>query len=236
MKLVIKHHRPLRRFLIGLGAALAVLFAIAVAFDYGHWRYTFDSISATSEKRDLIEQNVQLKRQNEDLKHQLGRQNRISEVDQQSRVESQRYIAALQSDIAELKQELEFYRDILASTEAQIGPQVQGLQIRNSGDKGRYVYRLVLTHVNKDDKVTKGHVEMAIEGSASGVDQRLALAEMAEAGSDDMSFNFKHFRRFEGTLRMPEDFVPEHVHVKVQESGRKGAAFSKAYDWSEIAN
>jgi hypothetical protein len=236
MKFVIKPHRPLRRVLIAAGGILAVLLAIAVALDYGHWRYISDSMSATSTKRGLIEKNLELREENEDLKRRIVRQERISEVDARSRVESQQHIATLQSDIAELKQELEFYRDILASTEIKSGPQVQGFQLRNSGDTGRYAYRLVLTHVNKDDKVAKGNVEVAIEGSLGGAAHQLALADVQEGDSSDMSFKFKHFRRFEGTLIIPDDFVPEQIHVKVHEGGRKRATFSRTYDWSKILN
>lgn len=210
--------------------------AIATAWDYGHWRYISDSMSATSTKRELMDQKVGLKRQNEDLKREVRRQERFSEVDQRSRVESQKQIAALQSDIAELKQELAFYRGILASTKAKTGPQVQGLQIRKSGDNGRYIYRLVLTHVSKDDKVTKGNVKVVIEGSSGGTPSRLALAKIAEPGSDDMSFSFKHFRRLEGTLKMPDGFVPEQIQVEIHEGRRKQPTFTKTYDWSKIIN
>ena len=71
-------------------------------------------------------------------------------------------ISSLQSEIADLKLELAFYRDILSSTVAATGPHVQGFKLRDYGGDGRFQYRLVLTHVNKDDKVANGRVRDCI--------------------------------------------------------------------------
>ena len=84
--------------------------------------------------------------------------------------------------------------------------------------------------------MAEGNVDIVIEGLLGGRPRKLALADVAEASSLDLSFTFKHFRRFEGTLRIPDDFVPEQVNVDIREKGSKTAIFTRTYDWSRILN
>ena len=108
--------------------------------------------------------------------------------------------------------------------------------MRDYGGRGRFQYRLVLTHVNKDDKVANGYVDVEIRGRKSGAHERLDLADVAEPDSGELEFNFKHFRRIEGVLQLPDDFAPEEVHIAVYEDGRKKSSFNKIYNWSKIIN
>ena len=73
MKLVITPHRPVRKALIAVGLTLAVLLAVVVALDYGHWRAIAGAMVSTGEKRSLLEEAVTLRRENERLRFQLAR-------------------------------------------------------------------------------------------------------------------------------------------------------------------
>jgi hypothetical protein len=236
VKLVIKPHRPRQRVLVAVGLVFFVVGAIATAFHYGHWRSIVSSMSAVSGKRGIMDDYVDLKKRNEELLKARAKLERTVEIDQFARVDYQKTVSAMQSEIADLKLELAFYRDILSSTVAATGPHVQGFKLRDYGGRGRFQYRLVLTHVNKDDKVANGYVDVEIQGHRSGSVQRLALADLTEPDSSDLAFNFKHFRRIEGVLQLPEDFAPEEVHVSVYEDGRKKSSFNKIYNWAKIIN
>lgn len=236
MKLVIKPHRPRQRILIVLGSLAVVAVAINVAFHYGHWQSIGRSMGAATGKRGLMEELVDLRREKEALVESNAKLNRSVEIDRHARDDYQKTVSSLQSEIADLKLELAFYRDIVSSTEADRGPLVRGFKLRDYGGKGRFQYRLVLTHVNKDDKVANGHVDVEIRGREGSSRKRLALAEVSEPDSGDLAFNFKHFRRIEGVLQLPDDFAPEEVRVAVYEEGRKKSSFNKTYDWAKIVN
>ncbi len=236
MKLVIKPHRPRQRVLLAVGLVVVVVGAVATAFHYGHWRSIVSSMSAASLKRGIMDDYVELKQHNKELKKASAKLQKAVEIDKFARADYQKTISSMQSEIADLKLELAFYRDILSSTVAATGPHVQGFKLRDYGGDGRFQYRLVLTHVNKDDKVADGHVDVEIRGRRSGAVQRLALDDIAEPDSGDLAFNFKHFRRIEGVLQLPVDFAPEEVHVVVYERGRKKSSFNKTYDWAKIIN
>lgn len=236
MNLVIKPHRPRQRALVAVGLVLIVVGATATAFHYGHWRSIVSSMSATSLKRGIMDDYVDLKQHNEELQKARAKLKRTVEIDQFARVDYRKTISTMQSEIADLKLELAFYRDILSSTVAATGPHVQGFKLHDYGGGGRFKFRLVLTHVNKDDKVANGHVDVEIRGNRSGAEQKLALVDLAEPDSGDLAFNFKHFRRIEGILQLPDDFAPKEVHVAVYEDGRKKSSFNKIYSWAKIIN
>lgn len=236
MKLVIKPHRPRQRVLLMIGASLIVAGAIAVAFHYGHWRSIVNSMGAASSKRAIMDDYVDLRQHNEVLIKDVAKLKRTVEIDQHARVDYQKTVSELQSQIADLKLELAFYRDILSSTEPEKGPHVRGFKLRDYGGGGRYQYRLVLTHVNKDDKVANGRVDVEIRGRKSGTKKRLALADVSGPESGDLAFNFKHFRRIEGVLQLPDGFAPEEVHVAVYEDGHKKSSFNRIYNWAKLIN
>lgn len=236
MKLVIKPHRPRQRLLIMVGCLILVTGAIAVAYHFGEWRSIMNSMGVASLKRGIIDDYVDLRRHNGQLLEQLAKFRHSVEIDQYARVDYQKSVSSLQSEIADLKLELAFYRDILSSTEPDKGPRVRGFKLRNYGGAGRFQYRLVLTHVNKDDKVASGRVDVEIRGHNSGAEQRLELTDVAEPDSGDLAFNFRHFRRIEGVLQLPHGFAPQEVHVAVYEDGRKKSSFNKIYSWAKLIN
>ncbi len=236
MKLVIKPHRPRQRLLIGLLLTTVVVAAVGFAFHYGHWQSIGRSMGAVSGKRGLMDELVGLRRKNKALMDKNARLVHSVEIDRHARDDYQKTVSTLQSEIADLKLELAFYRDVVASTEADKGPLVRGFKLRDYGGTGRYMYRLVLTHVNKDDKVASGHIDIEIRGRASSGKQRFALADISEQNGGDLDFNFKHFRRIEGVLQLPDDFAPEEVRVAVYEEGRKKSSFNKTYNWAKIVN
>tara|TARA_R110002095_G_scaffold1122_9_gene5251 strand:+ start:3443 stop:4153 length:711 start_codon:yes stop_codon:yes gene_type:complete len=236
MKLVIKPHRPRQRLLIGLLLVTVLVGAVSFAFHYGHWQSIGRSMGAASGKQGLMDELVGLRRKNKVLVEKNARLVRSVEIDRHARDDYQKTVSTLQTEIADLKLELAFYRDVIASTEADKGPLVRGFKLRDYGGTGRYMYRLVLTHVNKDDKVASGHVDVEIRGRASSGEKRLALADVSEQSSGDLDFNFKHFRRIEGVLQLPDDFAPEEVRIAVYEEGRKKSSFNKTYNWAKIIN
>ena len=236
MKLVIKPHRPRQRVLAVIGFLLLAATATGVAFHYGQWQSIVASMGAATHKRTILDDYVELKRHNEKSVRQLAKLQRTVDIDQYARIEYQRTVSELQTEVANLKLELAFYRDVLSSTKPDKGPRVRGFKLRDYGGDGRFQYRLVLTHVNKDDKVASGYVNVEIRGHNSVTEQTLALTDLAEPDSGDLAFNFKHFRRIEGVLQLPNDFAPEEVHVAVYEDGRKKSSFNKIYNWAKIIN
>lgn len=236
MKLVVKQHRPWRRLLLAVlftgGAALA----IAVALDYGHWKSIATAKVSTGNKRTLLEEVDELRRENASLRYELKRLRRSEEINRATRQENHAQLVELQDANASLNQELEFYREVVAGTEVEAGPKVRGIRLETLSGAGRYRYRVVLTHVDKDDRVAEGVLNIGFRGELGGKRTALQYSDVKETGPENLDFRFKHFRLFEGTIRMPDGFVPEQVQVAVRSRRSSKGSYSETYDWASILN
>ena len=236
MKLVITPHRPLRRILVVLGFVGTAVLAVAIALDYGHWKSIATAMVSTGQKRSLLEEVTRLRKENESLKYELSRAARAEDINRATREDNHEQLVTLQTEIATLNQELDFYREIVGGTEVESGPKVKGIQLKVLNGDGRYRYRVVLTHVDKDDRTAEGVLNLGFSGELEGQRKALTFADVKESGPESLAFKFKHFRLFEGTIKMPDGFVPQQLQVAVRNKAGSRGSFAETYDWATILN
>jgi len=236
VQLVIKQHRPLRKALLGVALGVAALLAVAVAFDFGHWQQVLAGSVSAGRQGELRRELKRLREENGSLRFELTRLERAAEVDAASRRDNQRQLVAMQKEVAELKRELAFFRDVMGATEVESQTQVKGVQLESLTTRGYFTYRLVLTHVDKDDKVAEGRLRIGLSGSLRGEQKALEFAELVDSGPAELPFKFKHFRLIEGTLKLPEGFVPRELTVDVFNTAPARGAVSETYDWAAVLN
>ncbi len=232
MKLVITHHRPVRKALITLALIILVAFIVALALDYGHWKSIAHAMVSTGEKRSLLTETLALRRENEALHADLAQLRRGEQIARQARHDNHRELVRMQTEIADLNKEVEFYRDIFGATDVDVGPRVKGVRLRRLAGEGRYSYKLVMTHVNKEDRMAEGRLSLEVRGESGGRPKAIAFVKLIESGPDSFAFKFKHFHLFEGTLKMPAGFVPRQIQVAVTEKSRRKHTHKQTYDWA----
>ena len=98
-----------------------------------------------------------------------------------------------------------------------------------SAQNKTFRYKLVLTQVIKNNRITRGKVEIQIDGVQNGEHRSMKLAEVSVEKLKKLPFKFKYFQSFEGDLILPEGFVPSRVNVKVV-SNR--VTLDKTFDWT----
>jgi len=229
-QLVVQERDPLKTGILFTLLAFVLIGLGYLIYDYGHSRADYDYEA--------------LKEQNEVLHSRIAKV--ISEVDRTrdelvaiksgSKIEKLAYkevdvtLRNLQSEILELKEEVAFYRSIVAPRESAGGLRIQRFNVTPAG-KG-FRYKLVLTQVIKNGRVTRGNVVMQIEGVRKGKAVKINLTSLSAKGQKQLDFNFKYFQSFEGDLIMPKDFTPSRVHVKVS-SNR--VTLEKKFAWPNAA-
>ncbi len=236
MKLVITPHRPVRKALITFALLGIVGLALLIAIDYGQWKSIASAMVSTGEKRSLLKEVIALRRENETLAYDNARLRRAAEIAAHARQENHAQLVSLQSQVAALGSEIEFYRDVVGATEIDAGPRVNGIQIRALEGDGRYAYKLVMTHVSKDDRTAEGTLQVDVRGEIKGQRKALEFADIVESGPGALGFKFKHFHLFEGTLKMPAGFVPRQIHLAVREQSRRNRTHEETYDWASVLN
>lgn len=236
MKLVVTHHRPLRKIAVRLALVGGTALAVLVALDYGHWKSIANAMIATGEKRTLLKEVVDLRRENETLHDQVAALKRAQAISRHARKDNHAELVSLQNRIAELESEINFYRNVVGATGVSSGPQVKGIEIDELEGDGRYRYKLVLTHVSKSNGLAEGSLALGIRGEQEGQRTELGYADVVESGPASLEFKFKHFHLFEGTLRIPQDFVPRQIHLAVSHGSRRKSPQPQIYDWASVLN
>jgi hypothetical protein len=213
--------------------ALCICLSLAVwiSLDESHWSFIKSQITSGHESKTLWNSYKQLESENKDLQEQLIKLERISQVDKQSAVNLQEEMRKLQDKIYQLKGELEFYQGIMDSAREVEGLNVQGLHIVPLSRAHSYRFKLILTQVTKSDKVTEGKVEIMLEGMLDSSPKVLNIKDVIVENSLELDYKFKHFKRLEGNMMLPEMFVPHTVAVRLQPKGKNLSKVERVFDW-----
>lgn len=236
MKLVIKQHRPLRRVLLGVGIVALTLLVAAVALDLGQWRSLARAMVPNVGKRNPGDELARLREENSNLRYEVARLKRGEEIDKSARTDNHIKFMQMQAEVAKLKADIKFYRDVVGASEVDDGAQIKGIQLKPLDSLGRFSYRLVLAHINENDKEAEGSIRIAVKGELKGQAKSLAQGDVIEPGSDSLNFKFKHFRLFEGSLKLPDGFIPRQISVAVQSRIPIASSSSQTYDWAAVQN
>lgn len=229
-QLVVHEHDPLKR---GVLIALLVVVLIGLGFlvyDYGHSRADYDYDSVREQNTVLHQKVSDLVSEIEKTRDDLVTSRSGNKVDKLAYKEVDSSLRDLQAEILELKEEVAFYRSIVAPRESARGLRIQRFNVTPSG-KG-FRYKLVLTQVIKNSRVTRGKVEMQVEGIRKGKLVKINLTSLSAKGQKQLDFRFKYFQNFEGSLIIPKDFTPSRVHIKVASSS---VTLNKTFPWPNAA-
>lgn len=230
----IKPHQPLRFVLLTLIACTVIGVGIWLLAEYSHWHLIREQLAQNQDHKSLWQANEELSEENERLRQKLTMLKTGVVIDKRATAELQDEVVELQDEIFKLTRELEFYRGIISSSEDVKGLAVQGLELQPTRVPNQYRFKLVLTHVEKNDKVVEGAVKLALEGTENGNARTLQLTDIIRDKSRLFEYRFKHFKRFEGFVNLPPDFKPSRVQVNLLPKGNSHARIERIFDWPDI--
>jgi len=216
-------------------AAVLGLVALGSAFEWGRRAAGHDAW-ATAETRDRLAGRIsELDAENEALRWDLALLRTAGRVEQEGYQRVTGDLDDLQSQIAELKEELAFYRGIMSPADGSTGLQIQTVQISAGSERGLYRLRLVLVQAGSQNRRQKGTVQVTVEGDQGGKIVRLPIAPLAEDGSD-RRYSFQYFQILRQDVKLPPDFKPRLVEVALQPSRKKDDPITGSFPWRIVRN
>ena len=237
VRLVVRPHQPWRQLVLAVLGVVLITLTSWMLLDYGHWHYLYDRIRIGSAWRGLLaessEQTLTLEDANKHLRERLAILERSAQIDKQATADVRRHLSDMQDQLFEMKEELEFYRGIVASSKTNVGLRVQGLRLTALAEPERFHFKVVLTNVDKGDKVSTGRLSVQIAGKQSGVKRTFDVTGLLEGGGT-LNYSFSHFHRVEGDLKLPQGFDPENVKVSIIPDGTNKVADSKSFGWMKV--
>tara|TARA_B100000676_G_scaffold310111_1_gene375606 strand:+ start:297 stop:1082 length:786 start_codon:yes stop_codon:yes gene_type:complete len=194
--------------------------------------------SARLELRDHARQIDAMRQHIADL--EVGR-----EVDEKATEEVLVTIEGLQNRIAELQEEIRFYKGVMLPNVDEKGLRIERLDILRTPDPNRVKYKLLLTQVVDKHDYVQGGVEINLLGRpevlafTSGDPGQVGAGAAEAAGSESsdprtgsIRFRFRYFQNIDGELTLPDGFEPEEIIVVAQSSGRNAQKLERRFAYS----
>lgn len=229
-KLVVKPHISVQqKVALWAVGAVVVIAAVYGAYRYGLHIAGFKATEAARTQQRLERQVAKLERTNADMRDTTIQAQRQLQVDKTAYHELDAALQDSTSKLADLREELNFYRNIMSPSDDQRGLKIQGLKIQSSGVPDHYRYKLILYQALDQRNPIRGRVAIHLVGVQDGASKTI---EIKDSDSDSMSLNFRYFQNVEGVIILPEGFTPTRVKIDVSSNDRQKPHLEKWYPWA----
>lgn len=236
---VVRRQTPMRRFFLSVLIMCLLGWGGWTLFDLGRMRAGFDSTD-TQRKLNLLELRVgELGKENEHLKEKLAFVEQGKVIDRQAYNQVEGDMRSLQSELAELKQQVQFYQGIISPDDDSAGVRVQSFDVTPQNGSERFDYKLILIQGPARAKRVRGTVSLVVRGQQEGRDVELPLPRVSRAKTDALTYDFKYYQNFQGTFEFPAGFRPKEVLVSVAARGpgpgvKVPPNQKRVFQWKEV--
>lgn len=218
---------PRTKLLIVGGVGVVVLGAVLFIYEHGLNMAGFEQALATRMQQSLKEDNRRFKEENQQLREALARVERTVQMDQAAYQDLDKTLQASAQEIVKLREELNFYRNIISPIDKKAGVRVQSLDIQQAGSGSVYRYKLVLIQALKHERSVFGTASLEITGTRDG---EVSIIKIPAAGERPIQVSLKYFQDIEGKFELPKGFRPQSVKAKVMTGGGSQTA-EAIYEW-----
>jgi len=226
-------YRPGRRVLFTLLLLTGVAVSAAGGWGYAYYTTVLAQQGEQAEKRELSAQLTDLRQENEALRRQIAILDRSSAVDQQTGAELQETLTALRQRVAQLEEDVLFYRQVVEEETDETGLVIGQLDIDATRSPDRYRYKLVMRQQDADgDTYLTGHVNFNLVGQLQDQQVILPLRDLSEFEDElDIRLRFKYFQNIEGELALPEGFQPDRIQIAAVATEPVSKRINEDFGW-----
>ena len=231
--MVVVPHRPVRRVILLLTLVFTVVGGIAGSFFYGYRSGTLQGQFDQLDGEQLTANLEKFESENTALRSQVALLDRSSVMDQRANDEIQDTILALREHIAQLEQDVLFYRQVMSEDFENVGLVIGQMDIEATDVPAKFKYKLVLRQQESSGGAfLKGHVNVNVAGTLGQEQVVFPMHELSEDTDQvDIKLRFKYFQNIEGELELPADFVPEQIHIMAVETAPMAKTINKSFSW-----
>lgn len=224
--------RAARKWLVRVGALAAASFCVWLAYGQGYQRGLAMHPILQLELEDLRER----KREADHLIAQLSQETvklrQGARIDRDVARQVRETVLATNEDMAALKEEIAFYRSLMAPSATEQGLGIRSFEVRATSEPRRYQFELVLQQRASKHKTLRGALDLSVGGRVNGKDVVLSLKELsADPAVQNVPFKFMYFQNLRGDLWLPEGFEPESVAIQARTWGRPSVRIEDSFTW-----
>jgi hypothetical protein len=133
-----------------------------------------------------------------------------------------RQVNALESENANLKQDLAFFESmgVASAIEEDSGVNISRLRIEAETTSGQYRYKMLLVHKGgRQAKEFKGVLQLLVKVRQGGKDAMITLPSESGTNLAQYRFVIRHFQRAEGVFVVPAGAVVQGVEARLLQDG-----------------
>lgn len=229
---VVVRHEPYRRIRMA-SLLLVVVVVVAASSALLGSSAVYDQLLAVEQERDqLTDALVESEQARQYSEQQLANLSTGAAVDRQAVGEVRAIIKEQRQQIAELKEEIGFYKGLMSPTERERGLSIRGWEVYPTAHPQRFQYKLLIQQLAVKHQVLKGSVSVVITGREGDIEKSINLAGLSAAGmASNVPLRFKYFQNIEGELEIPVGFVPHQVALVARATKPKKVQVEKRYGW-----
>lgn len=232
-KMVVVPYRPKRRFVLVITVVFSVIVSAGAGIFYGNYETLRLEQNAQASLQRLTSDLTALQQENSDLRRQVAILDTGSVMDQRATEEVQSTILGLRARVAQLEQDIVFYRQVVSEETESTGLTIGQFDISATRVAGRFRYKLVLRQQDADgDTFLSGHVNVNLVGRQGADQVILPLREVSEDVDQlDIRLRFKFFQSIEGELALPEGFEPERIQIAAVATEPVAKSIDQNFSW-----
>jgi len=232
-QMVVVPYRPIRRIALLCLAILLVTGGIFSAYQAGHRNGTAQDEADQINREQLIAELVNLVAENSSLRSQVALLDRSSVMDRQANDEVQETIFGLRERVAELEQDVLFYRQVMSKDLVNVGLVIGQMDIKKTELPNRFNYKLVMRQQESHgDTYLTGHLNVNVMGTRGQEQVEIPLHELSQDEDQlEIRLRFKYFQNIEGVLELPLGFVPQQIHIIAVETAPMAKTIDSSFIW-----
>ena len=229
-EMIVVPYRPL--FKTGIFSLFVLVVAAAswLTYKQGLDEGMATRVEVVEEKEQVAAQLLESVRLVESMRQEIADLRVGGQIDSRANEEVRQTIEGLQSQIAELNEEIRFYKGIMLPNVEEKGLRIERLDVRAAGEPNRYRYSLLLTQVVDKHEYIQGGVQINLVGMLGNAEASLPLNEVSDV-SGSIRFRFRYFQNIDGELTVPAGFEPRELTVIAQASGNSSQRQERKFEW-----
>lgn len=233
--MVVVPYRRWRRTLVSISIIFSLLVVAFGGYFYGRLEAAREHSITNADNERLSLGLREAQSEVSSLRSELTIAGRSNLVDQLATEEVQSTVSALRQRIAQLEQDVSFYRQVMSPDSDELGLIIAEFDVTPLDGVGHFHYKAVFRQAGAGDRVLEGAVQIAIAGHLDEQRQVLSLTSILPVDRTfDPALQFRYFQNLEGEFILPEGFVPEQVEVKAESSKPTAIKVEKIFSWSVV--
>ena len=230
--MIVVPYTPWRDIFTRLAITLLVIFLCAGVYFYGHYRGVMENGDARAERDQFSLQLQENQLHLAQLEQELINSQQANIVDKQALEEIRQTIVTQRETIAQLEEDVLFYKQIMSPENDETGLMIGQLDLNRTESENVVRYRLELKQVGNNESLIAGHVNVNILGTQDNQEIAIPLRNLTEEVEElDIKLQFRYFQNIEGELVLTEDFVPNGVQIVAQSTGNNAKTVQKSFAW-----